>query len=350
MANTRKNTRGDTAESTDSQDKDMAPVRKLPRAKPRGRPPKAALDSSPSKAPKKEPVKRGRKKKVVEEAPLLLTSKVTKPTTTSKNALDLKKTPLLSRSASTLASANTSISISDSRQVSESDILTATDLKLLMKIINTLVTTEQDAIFEKYRQTTKLQTSHDSLVISGLRDELRRKQETIDALQAQLLGSRAPDSLAIKSTPRKTAAPELYQSPIRKLSSSLMLQQEDLANELKTIGITLDMQELLTGVRITNYEEDRDKFYFDVKQTSTNMDNDSDAVSVIYRLVIKKKFEQTAEVTYVPSFLQGDKDDDANKVSEHLPDYLRDNLIFPYNTLLQFYTKMNKALNKSAKT
>lgn len=128
-----------------------------------------------------------------------------------------------------------------------------------------------------------------------------------------------------------------------------MLQQEDLANELKTIGITLDMQELLTGVRITNYEDDRDKFYFDVKQTSTNIDNDVDAVSVMYRLVIKKKFEQTAEVTYIPSFLREAKNDDARRVSVHLPDYLKDNLIFPYNTLLQFYAKMSKALNKSAK-
>lgn len=346
MVTTRKNTRVG-GKSLDS-DLENMPDKKTTKPRPRGRPPKSATASA--SIAKKEPVRRGRRRKVPEDEPLLLDVAEKKPAKTTK--LDATEMPvLISESRRFLNTASTSGEVA----VTESEILKATDADSLVKLIDSLVNTQQDAIFDKYRQTSKLQMSHDSSLISSLREELTKKQDLIDALQAQLLAKGDDgDTTAFSvpsSTPRRQTKPEMYQSPIRKQSSSsLMIHQEDLANELKTIGITLDMQELLTGVRIINYEEDRDKFYFDVKQTSTNIDNDSDAVSVVYRLVIKKKFEQTAEVTYVPSFLQGEKTEDANKVSAHLPDYLKDNLIFPYNTLLQFYAKMSKALNKSAKS
>ena len=40
----------------------------------------------------------------------------------------------------------------------------------------------------------------------------------------------------------------------------------------------------------------------------------------------------------------------AKMLLDLLPDYFCDNLTFPYNTLSQFYTKMNRALNKGAKS
>lgn len=329
---------------------DKSPVRTSPRTKGRGRP--------RSDAPKinKEPAKRGRKKKIPDEPPLLLGSRANDlAATASKLANGKFPSPTPDTAPDTSETEKSmSIAISGTTAVTENDILAATTPQKLMNLINTLVNTQQDAIFDKYRLASRLQMSHDKEMITSLREEISRNQATIDALQAQLVESTSTEAdlsaiSVVSSTPRKQPTRELYQSPIRQKSSSLMLQQEDLANELKTIGITLDMQELLTGVRITNYEDDRDRFYFDVKQTSTNIDNDADAVSVMYRLVIKKRFEQTAEVTYIPSFLQGDKSDDVRRVSSNLPEYLKDNLIFPYNTLLQFYTKMSKALNKSAK-
>lgn len=351
MAKTRKNVLG-SVEGLEA-DEYTSAVRTSPRTKTRGRPRADAAKV------KKEPAKRGRKKKTPDEPPLMLGNKKSDLAVAASKLSGGKfpsPTPDLSNNSlsNSTMEKTVSIAVSGGASVTENDILAASTPQALMKLINSLVTTQQDAIFDKYRLTSRLQMNHDSLVISGLREELRHKQATIDALQAQIIengGVNADVSSisVVSSTPRRQGTRELYQSPIRQKSSSLMLQQEDLANELKTIGITLDMQELLTGVRITNYEDDRDKFYFDVKQTSTNIDNDVDAVSVMYRLVIKKKFEQTAEVTYIPSFLREAKNDDARRVSFHLPDYLKDNLIFPYNTLLQFYAKMSKALNKSAK-
>lgn len=337
MAPTRKSTRVKTSATEPEM-----PARKV--AKPRSRGKTAA---KPELKVKKEPAKRARKKK--EDVEEIETPKKKQAAAPAKLS-GLEKPLLIADSVRLLKNAGAS-----SKTVTEAEILLASDSTQLVKLINSLVNTQQDEIFEKYKQTTKLQSSHDKETIASLREDLAKKLELIETLQAQLLengeGNDTTTFSVPSSTPRRAAKPEMYQSPIRKQSSSSsMIHQEDLANELKTIGITLDMQELLTGVRIINYEEDRDKFYFDVKQTSTNIDNDSDAVSVIYRLVIKKKFEQTAEVTYVPSFLQEEQNEDAKKVAVQLPEYFKDNLIFPYNTLLQFYAKMSKAINKAAKS
>lgn len=240
----------------------------------------------------------------------------------------------------------------DNISTTEQEIILAESTGRLVTLINSLVSTLNDEIFDRYRQTSRLQMENDARLIAKLRDELNRKLQSIDALLAQI--SRLQSDLdadmsvvtASSSTPQKPTRP-VFESPIRKQSSSLLIHQDELELELKTIGITLDMLELLTGVRIINYEEDTEKFYFDVKQASTN--DDSHGVAVEYRLVIKKKFEQAADVNYVPVFLN-DKDANVEKLVKHLPDYLRDNLIFPYNTLLQFYAKMSKALNKSSKS
>lgn len=233
--------------------------------------------------------------------------------------------------------------------ITETDILQAHTTGQLMEFVNSLVHPLGDALLERYKQTTRLQMSTDARLIAELRGKLSTKQETIDALLEQIrrlqnnMDGDIKVASASSSTPRKTAHP-VYELPIRKRTSSLMIQADDLEQELKTIGVTLDMLELLTGVRIINYEEDKEKLYFDVKQASTNDDSD---VSVEYQLIIEKNFQNAADVNYVPVFLT---DKSLERVIKHLPDYLRDNLVFPYNTLLQFYAKMNRALNKSAKT
>lgn len=168
-------------------------------------------------------------------------------------------------------------------------------------------------------------------------------------LQLQNNGSALPATA--NATPQKRVTGELYKLPIRSNSAStLMISLDDLAQEMKTIGVTLDMLELLTGVRIVNYEEDKEKFHFDVKQSSTNSEDDSSTITVEYKLVIKKQFELSADVNYIPTFLKKVPSSVKNRLIENLPDYLQGSLVFPYNTLSQFYAKMNRALNKSTKS
>lgn len=221
----------------------------------------------------------------------------------------------------------------------------------LARLAKSLTATTQDAVFKEYRATVQRQRALEHKIIEDLRAQLAAKEQVLEALVAQM---DRPES----STPRRQAAPELYELPIRKPSSAgSMIHRDDLADELKTILFTFDMLELLTGVRIVNYENDKDKFYFDVKQASTQGD-DAEQLAVEYRLVIRRKLEKLAEVTYIPTFLklprakdaeQEARASDAQRVRAHLPDYLRENLKFPYNTLLQFYGKVGKALNKAAK-
>lgn len=248
--------------------------------------------------------------------------------------------------------------------ITEEEILTLDSSSKLASILNNLIGTKQDELFNEYRVDSKERISSLEQELANLRSQLLKKQETIDTLALQIKEAQNsyrsihPTTLV---TPKKGAL-QMYESPIRtKETSSAMICSADMEGELKTISFTFDILELLTGVRVTNYEEDTAKFYFDIRQTDTSRDADKDTVSIDYRLVIKRKFEQTAEVTYIPVFLknlrtkattdeQEQKNKQAREVEARLPDYLRDNLKFPFDTLLQFYSKLVKALNKCGKS
>lgn len=263
-------------------------------------------------------------------------------------------------------SANTILSTNKSTNITEQDILSAQNNNDLMKIIHTLTNTKQDEIFTNYKKKSEVQLQQKNQLINDMQQELNNKQKIID----KLLEEKSDNGLL--QTPMKKARSEpqnMYVSPIRRKKTAKqeqeVINQDQLSKELETIGITLDMLELLTGLRIINYEEDDAKFHFDLKQTSTNASGTE--LTIDYRLIISKEFTSTAEINYVPTFLNELEDNDsesddidvddetmdskrnAKMLLDLLPDYFCDNLTFPYNTLSQFYTKMNRALNKGAK-
>ena len=294
------------------------------------------------------PKKRATKKKTKDEygLPQVLPSrKVPEPVEFPK---------LLSRVPSLNHPSSASATPAPRGKITEQDIVLATSSNDLLGYINTLVGSDAEAHLREYKRTAELQIENDASLIRQLKTELQRKQDLIDTLTRQVLRLQDNGSASSRdahATPQKRLAGEMYQLPIRTSSAStLMISLEDLALELKTIGVTLDMLELLTGVRITNYEEDKDKFHFEVKQSSTNGEDDPSTITVEYKLVIKKLFEQSAEVNYIPTFLKEVPTSVKNRLRKNLPDYLQDSLVFPYNTLSQFYAKMNRALNKSAKS
>lgn len=227
--------------------------------------------------------------------------------------------------------------------ISEDDIIKATDTKSLMTFINSLIGGQQDEIFEEYKKTNDVMITEHSELVESLYDKVESQQKTIDLLleeNRQLKGG------ATGNEDRSSKGP-VFESPIRKNRSNdvELLNESQLAQELKTIGIILDMLELLTGLRIINYEEDKSKLYFDIKQIGT-IDKGA-SLTINYRLIISKKFDTSGEVNYEPTFLQDEDNEETNeKLLSVLPEYFCDNLSFPYNTLCQFYTKMNKALNK----
>lgn len=244
--------------------------------------------------------------------------------------------------------------------ISEEDILTASSGNDLIGIIHQLTNTKQDELFRAYKKEAEKKLEQCKSTIKDLEKELERKQEIID--KSANISSDAFLETPLKNKKNST----MYISPIRKRKSSeqgsSLISQDQLSKELETIGITLDMLELLTGLRIVNFEEDKSKLHFDVKQTSTS-GGDSE-ISVEYRLVIGKNFTSTAEINYIPSFLEAldeasdesiNMSDDGTRsnariLTKVLPDYLCDSLTFPYNTLSQFYSKMNRALNKASKS
>lgn len=248
--------------------------------------------------------------------------------------------------------------------ISESEIMSIDSSKKVYSILRDLVQTKQDVLFQEYRLSAKERISQLEKERNYLHEQLSVKQNTIDTLASQILDLKNGNNMSRGNdlTTPKRAAQQMYESPIRNTkSSSAMIPQADMAEELKTISFTFDMLELLTGVRVTNYEEDKEKFYFDIRQTDTGREVDDAPLSIDYRLVIKRKFDQTAEVTYIPVFLKNAKvktsdkeqqmrNEHARHVEANLPDYLCDNLKFPFNTLLQFYGKLVKALNKTGRS
>lgn len=261
------------------------------------------------------------------------------------------------------------------REITEAEIVKSKDVKGLIAIMNSLVNNEQDEIYDKFKKQNEEVISKDEEIIREMSEKIEQQQETIEQLIGMIPKKNSNESiLQLNETPLKgkklgeeypdlsynNTAQTTYESPIRKKKNVTnqftnepeLINEDQLNKELKTISIILDMLELLTGLRIVNYEEDESKFYFDVKQVNTN---EKLTIHIEYKLIIQKDFEIAAEVNYLPTFLNDLEDDDeerrlnSKKLLEVLPDYFCDNLTFPYNTLSQFYSKMNKALNKSVK-
>ncbi|EGW33657.1 uncharacterized protein SPAPADRAFT_133618 [Spathaspora passalidarum NRRL Y-27907] len=223
--------------------------------------------------------------------------------------------------------------------ITEQDILTTTDSEDLIELINDLTNTKQDEIFTKYQTKMQSQLENDHMLIQELQLELRRKNDTIDKLLDEISQLKQSQSGEAELT---------FESPIRKRQP---MNDITLTKELENISITLDMIELLAGVRVVNFQEDDSMLYFDVKQSSPPL-------FITYQLIISKEFEATAQVNYVPTFLDAlenefDHGDDEVDIVENarflkriLPDYLCEKLLFPIDTLAQFYSKVGRALHK----
>lgn len=236
----------------------------------------------------------------------------------------------------------------DLLNLSEEDILSAQSNEDLIHIIKRLTSSSQDEIFSKYKEKMAQMIRQHERQMQEMRDELKNKQQVIDYLVKQKGGQSADR----EGFDRKT-----YVSPLRQkhdAGAEQLMNLELLSREMDNIGTTLDMLELLTGLRIINFKEDEFSFHFDVKQSSTT--GNSDELSIEYQLVIAKEVKATAEINYIPTFLEtmsnerasssGSSESDLKLLVDSLPDYFCDNLTFPYNSLSLFYAKMNRSLNK----
>lgn len=289
---------------------------------------------------------RARKAKVLESTPgATLPAKITKTIPTKSNASVVAAAAEGKSSAAAATVTKVSAAISSALKITESDIISSSSPQQLVDIINKLTSTTQDEIFLSYKTQMEAQLAESHKIINELQQDIIAKNTIIDSLQVNNKNN------ATSQTPSR-ASQNVYKSPIRRKKNESTITQDQLSKELETIGITLDMLELLTGLRIVNYEEDDVKFHFDITQTSTaeavSEGTTPNGLTINYRLIISKEFKSTAEINYVPTFLKDD-DENSEKLREILPEYFCDNLTFPYNTLSQFYTKINRALNKGVK-
>ncbi|CAK9437661.1 uncharacterized protein LODBEIA_P20390 [Lodderomyces beijingensis] len=227
-----------------------------------------------------------------------------------------------SNSSTTTNSASTSTSTSSSRPSPNSkrkatpifteDLISSTDISSLVDLINENIHTSSDVNHAKYKELAEEQMSKDHELIQQLREENESLRESISKPQAE------------------------YTSPIR----NMKIKQDDFEKEREHICFTLDLLELLTGIKVTNFEETATQFTFDVKQTSANK-----STAIEYQLVVSKI--ESSRINYIPVFMDDEEESEAKKtLIKVLPEYLCECLSFPFNSLAQFYTKVNKAINQ----
>ncbi|CAX40537.1 conserved hypothetical protein [Candida dubliniensis CD36] len=215
--------------------------------------------------------------------------------------------------------------------VMEQNILNS-DNEQLVELINSLVNTKQDELFTKYKAKAESQLESDHELIESLQAELKAKDDKIEALLEELSSLKQDSSME-------------FASPIRKKASG-RLSQDELAKERQNICFTLDMIELLTGVKVINFENNSEEYIFDIKQSSSVRSG----LTMYYQLVLASS--PNPEINYIPTFLdalEGEEVEDyenAKILQKLLPDYLCENLSFPFDTLAQFYGKVNRALNR----
>ncbi|RKP31315.1 hypothetical protein METBISCDRAFT_22491 [Metschnikowia bicuspidata] len=124
---------------------------------------------------------------------------------------------------------------------------------------------------------------------------------------------------------------------------------------------SVDMLQLLTGVRFVKFRQDEHQYYLDAKQTSTENGVDvSNPAAVLYRIVIPKDYEVTDDVLYIPQFIhsldakateeeQKIRKELATEISELIPEVMCQNMRIPFTKLLQVYDRMALALRKTGK-
>lgn len=211
--------------------------------------------------------------------------------------------------------------------------------------------TDDSKKLQEYKQQVEAQLESDHALIEEMSSQMAQLQRQNDELQR-----------ALRDTQENSSTIPAYESPIRKKNPCSRVSpqsqtspnkrpgiEDPVAREFENIGFSLDMLELLTGLRICNFDEDHEKYFFDIHQTSSTS---SPAMHVDYVLIIPKLFGQVAEVCYVPSFLEHirtgnyEEKHNAQRLRDTLPEYLCANLTFPYSTLAQFYAKMTRAINR----
>ncbi|KAI5961818.1 CSM1 [Candida pseudojiufengensis] len=198
------------------------------------------------------------------------------------------------------------------------DSIDDTNIDTLIDLINDNTHSKADIIHSKYRDINDQLRENDHILIQQLQEENERLQQKIEELNYS----------------------NEFTSPIRKNK----IRDIDIDQERENISFSFDLLELMTGLKVINYEENDNEIQCDIRQTNSNKN-----IWIEYQLIINKL--DTKQINYIPKFLHDDEENEQNKsnlkkLNKLLPDYLMEYLSFPGESLAQFYSKVSKALNQ----
>ncbi|ODV94250.1 hypothetical protein PACTADRAFT_51123 [Pachysolen tannophilus NRRL Y-2460] len=209
------------------------------------------------------------------------------------------------------------------------------DLKGLLNLMQDLTSQQKiDQLFNDYKnQVEETLAKADNLIESLTRQ--------VTDLQRQL---KTQNGSIQSSGPSKNEDLELI----------LQLKQEN-AQQNSQVRVIFDFIELLTNLTCLDFLENEEQLIFIMKQSDTES-----TIHINYKLIINRlKNKDINEIIYIP-LVSGDynpeidEEEDEEDFKENLaklhkvlPEYLLDNLTFPYSNLSNFYAKINRSLNKN---
>lgn len=206
--------------------------------------------------------------------------------------------------------------------------------------------------FEEFKSQLLQQRDADHALIEELSSQLAALQQLVAARDKRILELEEQ----VDSANRTSSSSHAYESPIRKQKHSLPTPSpssapstdDPVAREFEYISYSLDMVEIMTGVRVRNFVEEDDKFFFEVRQRSS--DPAHSATHADYVLIIEKSAGRDTEICYIPAFMDQAEtgtpleQDNSRLLQQLLPDYFCGPLNFAYSSLPRFYARMGRAL------
>ncbi|ANZ74794.1 BA75_01074T0 [Komagataella pastoris] len=202
------------------------------------------------------------------------------------------------------------------------------DVRQLNEILNDLTTDKTEEIFNTYKLMAE--------------QRMRKSDNLVQSLTQQIKDL----NNQLEEGPFALQQLEDENEKLRRELQSLKNQSfDDSSNEqLANIQVIFDMFELMTGISCTDFEETNEQIVFTIRQSSI------DSTFLMYKLSINKNTSRhIGEIEYHPIFNE-ELQPDFELVKSRLPDYLKDDLTFPYNTLRNFFSKVSRSLSMSKKT
>lgn len=255
-----------------------------------------------------------------------------KPTTSKKT---IKYSPESNSNVKASGNSKDSLKTIDIQKLKEvvNQAFISRDTPKLSFILEELKTTHSETLFKILQSKTEdLQKKSQETInyLTALNEELKSENR---ALKEQIAALSSTSHTIHSSFTSVQNTPTLGSGLRRKSEILSEKDQEDDYNEMN-----IDMTEQITGHRIISSQETDHDIVFRCFQVGS-------AGEWKYTLTVDKSGDSD-DMLYIPGFQDGEWKVEEARLNDVLPEYFFEEMKFPMGSLKQFYSKLNKCINK----